>query len=117
MSATTARAASPQRQRDARTLRAFHEEDAVGKAYDARLVRRLWPFVRPHARFIAISLFALVTMTGLNLVRPLLMGDVVKQAGASDARALFRDGALLTLLVVVTQAISFGQIYSMQIAG
>ena len=31
-------------------LRSFHEEGAIGKAYDTRLLRRLWPFVRPHAR-------------------------------------------------------------------
>ena len=28
-------------------LRAFHEESALGKAYDSRLLKRLWPFVKP----------------------------------------------------------------------
>ncbi len=28
--------------------RAFHEEDALGKTYDARLLRRLWPIVRTY---------------------------------------------------------------------
>ena len=29
-------------------LEAMHEEEALGKAYDARLLRRLWPYVRPY---------------------------------------------------------------------
>ena len=33
-----------------KALEKFHEEGAIGKAYDARLLRRLWPFVRPHSR-------------------------------------------------------------------
>ena len=27
-----------------------HESETLGKAYDARLLRRLWKFVRPHRR-------------------------------------------------------------------
>ncbi len=29
-------------------LAAMHEEEALGKAYDARLLARLWPYARPH---------------------------------------------------------------------
>jgi ATP-binding cassette, subfamily B, multidrug efflux pump len=98
-------------------LRKFHEEGAIGKAYDARLLRRLWPFVRPHSRFIAVSLGTLAIVSGLNLVRPLLMGDVVHQAAARNAQGLLRDGAGLALLLVIVQALTFVQMYAMQVAG
>ncbi|HEX3770158.1 MAG TPA: hypothetical protein VHV30_04805, partial [Polyangiaceae bacterium] len=72
------------KERSEKALKNFHEEGTIGKAYDARLLRRLWPFVKPHAKFIVVSLTTLVVITLVNLVRPLLIGDVVHQAGARD---------------------------------
>jgi hypothetical protein len=83
--------------------RKFHEEGAIGKAYDGRLLRRLWPFVRPHSLLIVVSLATLVVMAAINLVRPLLMGDVVRQAALREPDRLLRDGIGLALLLVVTQ--------------
>ncbi|MDP9035444.1 MAG: ABC transporter ATP-binding protein/permease [Myxococcota bacterium] len=111
---------SPPKARRAGTeeaLRTFHEEGKIGKAYDSRLVQRLWPFVQPHVGFIVLSLVTLVLMAAINLLRPLLMGDVVYQAGARDARRLMRDGLGLSLLLVALQALTFLQMYAMQIAG
>lgn len=98
-------------------LRAFHEEAKIGATYDTRLLLRLWPFVRPHALFVGLSLGTLLLLAGLNLVRPLLMGDVAEQALARRGEPLLRDGVLLTGLLVVTQALGFVQIYTMQLAG
>jgi ATP-binding cassette, subfamily B, multidrug efflux pump len=98
-------------------LRAFHEEDAVGKAYDARLARRLLPYVLPHSKFVVISLTTLVLMAGVNLFRPIVMGDVVKQASAGRADLLLRDGAALGVLLVLLQSMTFAQMYMMQLAG
>jgi ATP-binding cassette subfamily B protein len=98
-------------------LRKFHEEGAIGKAYDARLLRRLWPFVRPHALLIVVSLVTLVVIAAINLGRPLLMGDVVRQAALREPVRLMRDGIGLALLLVVTQALTFVQMYTMQMAG
>ena len=100
-----------------RVLRRFHDEGEIGKAYDARLLRRLWPFVRPHAGFVAASLATLALIACINLVRPLLFGDVVRQATARDAGRLLRDGLLISGLLVVLQTLTFIQMYTMQIAG
>jgi ATP-binding cassette subfamily B protein len=100
-----------------RAMRGFHDEAAMGKAYDGRLLRRLWPFVKPHAGFIVVSLATLVVVSAISLVRPLLIGDVVRQASASDAKRLFRDGLALGVLLVVSQLLTYVQMYTMQIAG
>lgn len=113
---TTAPAKQPPT-RAQKALEKFHEEGAIGKAYDTRLLRRLWPFVRPHAGFLAASLGTLVVIAGVNLVRPLVMGDVVHQAEARDPHRLMRDGFLLAGLLVVSQVLTFVQMYAMQIAG
>ena len=107
--------ATPSRAQKA--LDKFHEEGSIGKAYDGRLLRRLWPFVRPHGSFLVVSLITLVVIAGINLVRPLIMGDVVHQADARDPNRLLRDGIALSALLVVTQALTFVQMYAMQIAG
>jgi ATP-binding cassette subfamily B protein len=110
-------AAKRGQERTEKALKNFHEEGAIGKAYDARLLGRLWPFVRPHAKFIVVSLATLVVITLVNLIRPLLIGDVVNQAGHHDFHRLMRDGLALAVLLVVVQALTFAQMYAMQVAG
>jgi ATP-binding cassette subfamily B protein len=103
--------------RTEQVLKSFHEEGSIGKAYDARLLRRLWPFVRPHAGYLVASLATLIVITLINLVRPLLMGDVVHQGAMRNATRLMQDGAALAVLLVVVQALTFVQMYAMQVAG
>jgi len=98
-------------------LKKFHEEGAIGKAYDARLLRRLWPFVRPHSRYLVVSLATLVVISSITLVRPLVLGDVVRQAKAGDMHGVMRDGVVLAGLLFVSQALTFVQMYAMQICG
>jgi ATP-binding cassette subfamily B protein len=111
------RASKRPMQRAEQVLRSFHEEGAIGKVYDARLLARLWPFVRPHSAFIALSLATLVVMAAINLARPLLMGDVVHRAELRDPSGLLWDGVYLALLLVLLQSLTFVQMYMMQIAG
>jgi ATP-binding cassette subfamily B multidrug efflux pump len=99
------------------TLSAFHEEERLGKVYDAQLLRRLWPFLRPHARYLYVSLGMLVVMAGLGLVRPLVLGKLVGAAQNAAPDALLRYGLILSLVVVGTQALNFVQTYAMQLAG
>ena len=86
-------------------------------AYDGRLLRRLWPFVKPHASFVVLSLATLVVIAAINWVRPLLLGDVVRQAGAHDASRLVRDGLAIGGLLVLVQSLTYVQMYTMQVAG
>jgi ATP-binding cassette subfamily B multidrug efflux pump len=98
-------------------LRAFHEEGAIGKAYDFRLMTKLWPYVKPHGRYVVLSLVTLVIMAGVNLCRPILMGDVVRAATDADPGRLMRDGLGLAGLLIVLQSMTFAQMYMMQLAG
>lgn len=98
-------------------LRAFHEEDSVKSGADFSNLRRLWPFVRPHMRYLLLSSIALIALAGLGLLRPLLMGNVVAHAAAKQPSALFRDGVLLTGLVLISQLVTVLQMYAMQLTG
>ena len=98
-------------------LKAFHEEDTLGKAYDTRLLKRLWPFIKPHAKFIYWALGLQLVLTAALLCRPLLMGSLVEKASAKDGEGMRATALMLVGLLVVQQVVNFAQQYSQQIAG
>jgi ATP-binding cassette subfamily B multidrug efflux pump len=50
------------------TGEAMHEEEALGKAYDVRLMLRLWPYVAPYKAQVALTLLLFFPMFVLELV-------------------------------------------------
>src|SRR5271167_2118747 len=69
----------------------IHEEDALGKVYDGRLVRRLLAYVRPYMPLVFFALVALLAEALLNLVGPTLTKRVVDHA---EALGTLRDRGL-----------------------
>ncbi len=51
-----------------------HEEAALGKVYDARLIARLWPFVAPNWHLAAVSLVLIPLRLLLEVAPPLIIG-------------------------------------------
>jgi ATP-binding cassette subfamily B protein len=106
------------RTRAQEALAKFHEENRLNQTYDARNLKRLWPFVRPHAPFIVGSLALLLVQTGLAMVRPLLMGTTFDDLdGPNGEASLMRTGMTLLGVLVVEASISFPQMYFMQLGG
>lgn len=117
MSATPGSGATTATARSKDRLKAFHEEVSLGKVTDFHLLRRLWPFVRPHVFLLVVSLSTLVLICGLRVAVPLLMGRVVKEAMEGNrASTLARLPALAGVMVLV-QLLTFAQVYAMQIVG
>jgi ATP-binding cassette subfamily B protein len=82
------------------------------------LVRRLWPFVRPHAKGLYASLGLLLMTSALSLVQPRIMKAIIDAASIHrDARAAMQAGWLLLAAVLVEQTLAFFQLYTMQVAG
>ena len=116
VSAKTTQPPPPSRAQKA--LDKFHEEGAIGKAYDARLLRRLWPFVRPHARFLAaIARHARRHRRDQPHAAPRHGRRRAPGRCAAIRDRLMRDGLTLAGLLIVQQALTFVQMYAMQIAG
>ena len=42
----------------------FHDDDVLGKAYDARLMRRLLQYLRPYRLQVALALAAIICGVG-----------------------------------------------------
>jgi ATP-binding cassette subfamily B protein len=52
---------------------ASQQEEILGKAYDFRLIQRLWQFIRPYKRLFLLSLLLLPLQQALGLAQPYLM--------------------------------------------
>lgn len=104
--------------RAAAAVKAFHEEERFGKAYDLELAKKAWPFVRPHRKLLWLSLVVILFTAGAALWRPLIMRSAVDDGVvAGNAEQLMRGGLLLAGVLVVEQVLGFIQMYAMQVAG
>jgi ATP-binding cassette subfamily B multidrug efflux pump len=55
----------------------MHDEEILGKAYDARLMRRLLGYLRPHWRAVLRALAAILASSALQLLPPWLTLQVI----------------------------------------
>ncbi|HKO89652.1 MAG TPA: ABC transporter ATP-binding protein [Polyangiaceae bacterium] len=112
------RSKSPPASRTARVLEAFHEESALGKAYDWQLLRRLWPYVRPYRGMIYLSLGMGVLTAASSLLQPLFMRYLLDEGAlAGNLSRLGVGASYLALLILIERVLSFFQVYSVQLAG
>jgi ABC-type multidrug transport system fused ATPase/permease subunit len=58
---------APRRGQSAAAREALFEEEALGKAYDTRLLRRLWPFIAPYRFQVAATILLVVPLLILDL--------------------------------------------------
>jgi len=55
----------------------LHEEEALGKAYDSRLMRRLLRYMKPYKWRVALALFMVAIVTPLELAPPLIFRKAI----------------------------------------
>jgi ATP-binding cassette, subfamily B, multidrug efflux pump len=55
----------------------LHEEEALGKAYDSRLMRRLLRYMRPYKWHVALALVMVAVVTPLELAPPLIFRKAI----------------------------------------
>ncbi len=89
----------------------------TSNALDWKLWLQVWPYVKPHARYLGLAMVMMAMLATLGVCRPLLMGEVVRAAGNKDGDTLMRNGVLLAVAVVVIQLLTFVQSYVLQMAG
>lgn len=58
----------------------IREEEALGKAYDARLMRRLLRYLRPYKWRVVVAVLMLIAASGLELVGPWLTKVAIDEA-------------------------------------
>jgi ATP-binding cassette, subfamily B, multidrug efflux pump len=96
----------------------LHEEDALGKAYDARLMRRLLTYVRPYRSLVVGALVFLCLEGALQLVGPILTQRVIDVALPRHDLSIVRNSALLFLAALAGQFVcSYGETWLTSLLG
>jgi len=107
------------------------EEEVLGKAYDARLLRRLFRYLRPYRRAVVCSLILLLLLSILQVTGPLLTKIAVDRylvptpsrtaldpwLSRNPWTGLGQISALYLLALILMFVLDFGQSYLMQWTG
>lgn len=73
----------------------MHEEEVLGKAYDARLMRRLLKYLRPYRWHVALGIVLSILTSAMEAVRPYF----TKIAVDTDIAHQDKHGLLITVLM------------------
>ena len=96
----------------------MQDDEILGKAYDARLMRRLLTYLRPYWRAVGVTFVALIAGAGTALAQPYLMKVAIDrhiaplQLEGLDRLALTYVGILLVAFLA-----EFVQTWTMQLTG
>ena len=95
-----------------------HDDEVLGKAYDARLMGRLLAYLRPYWRQVVIAFVAIITGAGVQLAQPYLVKTAIDRYIAEGRLAgLDRLAALYLVILVLAFAAEYVQTWTMQLTG
>jgi len=94
------------------------QDDAIGKAYDATLMRRLMQYLRPHWAMVLVAFVAIVTGSALALAQPWLTQIAIDDhITPGDLPGLWRLGRWFLAVLVLSFASEFIRTSVMQTIG
>jgi ATP-binding cassette subfamily B multidrug efflux pump len=82
-----------------------HQEEILGKAYDLRLIRRLWRYIRPYKRLFFFAMSLLPLQQAFGLAQPYLMKIGIDRYIAQGDLSGLQAVALLFLGAIVGETI------------
>jgi ATP-binding cassette subfamily B protein len=93
-------------------------DEILGKAYDARLMGRLWAVTRPHKRLVLVSLALFPLTAAAELLQPYLVKVAIDQhILAGDWGGLGGIAALFLVTLLALYALRAAQAYVTQLTG
>ena len=100
-------------------MRDFEQDDEIlGKAYDARLMRRLWAFTRPHIGLVLATCALFPVLTLLELTQPYLVKIAIDEhILRGDWAGLGGVAGLFLLVLLVLYVLRAAQAYLTQLTG
>ncbi len=95
-----------------------HDDEVLGKAYDARLMRRLLRYLRPYWRHVAVAFIAIIAGAAASLAQPYLIKIAIdRYIGAGRLEGLDRLAWLYFAILVAAFASEYLQTWMMQFTG
>ena len=90
----------------------FHEEEALGKAYDARLMKRLLGYLRPYLSTVVIAAILLLAGSLLQIAVPYLIQVAIDDyLSAKDSAGLNFIALIFVLVLLAGGAVRYVQTY------
>jgi ATP-binding cassette subfamily B protein len=94
------------------------DDDILGKAYDARLMRRLLQYLRPYWRQVSVALTAIVVGGAASLAQPYLVKVAIDQyVAVRRPEGLGRLAVVYVLVLTVAFVAESVQTWTMQLTG
>jgi ATP-binding cassette subfamily B protein len=95
-----------------------HDEEVLGKAYDARLMRRLLTYLRPYWRQVLLALVAILAGAAGQLAQPYIIKTAIDQHIATGRlEGLDKLAVLFLFILVASFAAEYLQTWTMQLTG
>jgi ATP-binding cassette, subfamily B, multidrug efflux pump len=96
----------------------LHDDEILGKAYDARLMRRLLQYLRPHWRQVAAAFVAIIVGAVVSLAQPYLIKLAIDEhIAAGRLEGLDRLAGAYAILLLIGFAAEYAQTWTMQLTG
>ena len=96
----------------------IHDEEVLGKAYDARLMRRLLDYLRPYWRQVLVALAAIVSSSVLQLAQPYLMKVAIDDyIAVGNLQGLEMLAAVYVAVLLAGFALEYVQTWTLQMTG
>jgi len=93
-------------------------EESVGKAYDTRLMKRLWPYVEPHKGWILFCLLLVLLGSAAQLLQPYLIKLAIDRAIIpGDKGKLLLLAGFFAASLIAEFLLRYGQIFSLEKLG
>src|SRR6476620_2894875 len=94
------------------------EEEILGKAYDARLMRRLLRYLRPYTMYVAIALTAIISASVLQLAQPYIMKLAIdRYIATGDLQGLNRIALIFFAVLLGSFTLEYLQTWVLQMTG
>ena len=95
-----------------------NEEEVLGKAYDARLMRRLLGYLRPYRGAAALAVVCLIAGSALSILQPFLVKVAIDEHISNyNLSGLGGVAALYVLTLVGVFGLSYGQTWLINLTG
>ncbi len=95
-----------------------HEEQVLGRAYDARLMRRLMTYIRPYRTSAVLALLLIICASGLSVLPPYLTKVAIDRfIRNGDLPGLNLVAGLYVATLGAVFGLSFGQTWVMNVMG
>jgi ATP-binding cassette, subfamily B, multidrug efflux pump len=94
------------------------EEQVLGKAYDARLMRRLLSYIKPYRKSAYLAIVCLLAGSGLSVIQPYLTKVAIDHYIHSENLAGLTQVAILYILtLIIVFALSYSQTWLINLMG